>query len=708
MKYEGQFTPTEIDQGVAAAVHFLQQKGAGEKDVLIFRLTLEEVLLIYREHLGEGARFRLSVRQHFSELRMKLAIRGERLDVWDAGSEILMGQIRSAGQVPRWEFSGGCNYITLSVPLYNTPLQNMRFAWKYLVPHRKRFFFALGCQWVNIALNIVLPVLSARLIVAFTDSALEQVLLTAAMIFGVQILNNLSLFLCNTQYNHVYTRVLSDLEGDLAKSALQIRNSCLEQKGGGLFIQRLTVDTANLATGFNTMADNISTMFRYIGILIALLLVSPPVFLVAFLLLAAQIVIEMIRTRRMTGDDRIYRQANERFSGFISEMVHGAPDIKVLNSEAAFREELRNRIGHANDSYMRMLVRSWKYKLARWEIGDVGRTIYICTLGFLIARQGMAPAIAIVLYNYYTELGGAAVMLVGQTLEFAKSFNLSVERICAILNSPEFPKEEFGTVHLEKMRGEISFDHVSFRYESADFRRPSGMVIRDMSFTIPAGSVVALVGKSGCGKSTVFRLIAKLLEATAGTVRLDGMDIRTLDRESIRENLTVVSQNPYLFHMTIRENLRLVKQDLTEEEMKEVCRLACIAEEIEQMPEGYDSLIGEGGVNLSGGQRQRLAIARSLLRDCRMLLFDEATSALDNITQARVQKALENIRGTRTIVMIAHRLSTVINADRIYFMEDGRILDQGTHQELIGRCEAYRALYEAESNLDRLFSKRDD
>lgn len=708
MKIHGYLTAVEIDRSVTSAVHFLEQKGAGEKDILAFRLTLEEVLLVYQEHLGEGVQFDLSLWQHFNKVLLKLVIRGSRLDVWEADSVILTGGLRFAGLVHHWEYAGGCNRVTLTVPLYNTPLQNMQFAWKYTIPHRKHFFFALACQWINIALNIVLPILSARLIVAYTESALRQVILTAVMLLGIQFLNNVSLFICNTQYNHVYTRVLSDLEGDLAKSALQIRNSCMEQKGAGLFIQRLTVDTTTLATGFNTIADQISTMFKYIGVLIALLLVSPPVFLVAFLLLAAQIAAEMIRTRRMMGDDRIYRKANERFSGFISEMVHGASDIKVLNSEEAFRTEIQKRINHANDSYMHMLFRSWKYKLVRWGIGDFGKTIYVCLLGLLIAYQGMTPAIAIVLYNYYSELGGAAVMLVGQTLEFIKSFNLSVERICALLNSPEFPKETFGTVSLGKMRGEISFDHVSFRYESADFRRPSRLVIRDMSFTIPAGSVVALVGKSGCGKSTVFRLIAKLLEASAGTVRLDGRDILTLDRKSIRDNLTVVSQHPYLFHMSIRENLRLVKPDMTEEEMKKACALACMDEEIERMPEGYDTLIGEGGVNLSGGQCQRLAIARSLLKDCRVLLFDEATSALDNITQARVQSALENIRGNRTIVMIAHRLSTVINADCIYFMEDGRILDQGTHQELISRCENYRALYEAEANLDRAFSNQNE
>ena len=215
-------------------------------------------------------------------------------------------------------------------------------------------------------------------------------------------------------------------------------------------------------------------------------------------------------------------------------------------------------------------------------------------------------------------------------------------------------------------------------------------------FVMPAGTTAALVGKSGCGKSTVFRLLCRLADVTKGSVCIDGTDINTLDRESIRGNITVVSQNPYLFHLSIRDNLRLVKPDLTDEEMQEVCGIAQIADDIKRMPQGYDSLIGEGGVNLSGGQRQRLAIARSLLRDTPIMLLDEATSALDNVTQMEIMKGLDEVRKGRTLVMIAHRLSTVINADLILFIEDGKILDQGTHQELLERCASYRELYETD------------
>jgi ABC-type multidrug transport system fused ATPase/permease subunit len=156
--------------------------------------------------------------------------------------------------------------------------------------------------------------------------------------------------------------------------------------------------------------------------------------------------------------------------------------------------------------------------------------------------------------------------------------------------------------------------------------------------------------------------------------------------------MTVVTQNPYIFRMSVRDNLKLVKPDLTDGEMQEVCRLACIDEDIANMPEGYDTLIGEGGVNLSGGQRQRLAIARSMLRDSRIILFDEATSALDNTTQARIQQAIDNMRRDRTVIIIAHRLSTIMNADRILYMQDGRILAEGTHEGLMSSCGEYRTL----------------
>lgn len=697
MKIRGTVRNEEIAGAVSRAEQYLQRKGVEEKMRLSVRVALEEILLICRSAADEAAEFELDIRKGFGEILCSLSVSGPEVGPDLADGEILR-RLFSASLLPepRREYRNGRNRFVLTVPLYDTTFHNLKFAWSYVRQYRKTFFFAIGCQWLNVILSIVAPILSARIIIAYSDSQIRQIILTAIAIFFVNAVSNLSLYFCNTRYNMVYTRLLSDMENDLASSTLRITGSCMDSKGTGLFIQRLTADTSTLATGFNTIADLLSQMFRYIGILIAMLIVSPPVFFVVLLLLAGQIAIELIRTRRLMEDDRIHRNAAERFSGFVSEMVHGVSDIKVLNSENAFQEEVVKRIEDANNSYMHMLMKSWKYKLSRWGVGEAGRLVFTCLLAVLILKYGMAPALALVLFNYYSELGAPAVLILGQFLEFLKNFDLSTERVCAIMNNPEFPKERFGQTHLESVRGEIRFEHVNARYESHDPRFPNRDILKDMSFVIPAGTTAAFVGRSGCGKSTVLRLISRLIRNTGGTIFLDGTDISTLDRESIRGNMTVVSQAPYLFHLSVRDNLRLVKPDLTEEEMVEACRAARIADDIERMPQKYDTVIGEGGVDLSGGQRQRLAIARCLLRDSSIILLDEATSSLDNVTQAEILKALEEHRKDRTVIMIAHRLSTVVHADMILFVEDGKILDFGTHQELLERCGSYRQLYEQE------------
>ncbi len=182
----------------------------------------------------------------------------------------------------------------------------------------------------------------------------------------------------------------------------------------------------------------------------------------------------------------------------------------------------------------------------------------------------------------------------------------------------------------------------------------------------------------------------------SGVISIDGIDIKELDEESIRGNITIISQNPYIFNLSIKDNLKLVKNDITEEEITEACHLACLDDFIESLPNGYDTVVGEGGVNLSGGQRQRLAIARALVQKTKIILFDEATSALDNETQTKIQKAIDNLKDKYTIVIIAHRLSTIVNCDKIMILQNGRIIDSGTHKELLRTNKGYIKLCETE------------
>lgn len=692
----GTFCPEQMETSLCAVDTAAEKAGLDKKIQIKLRLLIEELLLMYRDILGEESEYSVSMKEKRGDLFIDINAEGEELDPMKDPSPILLRILQDSFAPPLWSYSNGRNTVRVIVPVHNTLLKNIKLSWKYMQGQRKTFVLAVVSQLVSVGLKIAVPILSAEVIVKLEAGIFTKILLIAAALLVVMAVTDLAVFVANRSYNVVYNKTLTNLEKDLVDGALRITNGCIDEKGTGLFIQRLTTDTASLATGFNTLADLFSQMFNYVGILVAILIVSPPVFLIVFVLICIQSLLELKRAKQMKKDDRVYREANETFTGFVSEMVKGARDVKLLNSESRFRDELAKRINDANDKRMFMQDRAWKYRLTRLELGEVGYFIYIVILALMIAQNKMEPVMAIVLFTYYTQLGSPAVLLLGQLMEFIKDFNLSAERVYALLQSPEFPKEQFGSRHLDNVKGEIRFDKVSFSYKNFNPQFAPRLVLKDMDLMIPAGSTTALVGRSGSGKTTVLNLISMLYKASSGIVSLDGVNIRELDRETIRSSIAVVSQSPYIFNLSIRDNLRIVKPDLTEEEMRRVCKMACIDEDIMDMAEGYDSVIGEGGTNLSGGQKQRLAIARSLLKDFRILLLDEATSALDNVTQAKIKEALHNVREGHTVIMVAHRLSTIIDADQIIYLEDGKILDEGTHSELMQRCIPYRELYENE------------
>ena len=213
---------------------------------------------------------------------------------------------------------------------------------------------------------------------------------------------------------------------------------------------------------------------------------------------------------------------------------------------------------------------------------------------------------------------------------------------------------------------------------------------------VDANDMVAIVGKSGQGKTTIFNLLCKLYDIESGQIKIDNHDIKELDEYSIRNNITIISQNPYIFNMSISDNLKLVREDVTEEEIKKACKMACLDDFIEKLPDKYDTIVGENGITLSGGERQRLAIARAFVLDTKIILFDEVTSALDNETQAKIQEAINNLRGKYTIIIIAHRLTTINNVNKTLLLDNGKIVASGKHSELLKQSNIYKKLYETE------------
>jgi len=315
--------------------------------------------------------------------------------------------------------------------------------------------------------------------------------------------------------------------------------------------------------------------------------------------------------------------------------------------------------------------------------------------GIMAIRSGLEVGTIVAFVSYLARLYGPAAALVGVQVQIVSAFAV-FERIFDYLDMKVEAPQRALALDLENCEGDVEFDHVRFRY------REDRWALDDISLRVRSGEVAAIVGPSGAGKTTMLALLPRFYDPQEGVIRIDGHDIRDLTLDSLRRNIGIVTQETFLFHASIADNLRYGKPDATEADLVAACKAANIYDTIEALPERFDTVVGERGHKLSGGERQRLAIARVLLKDPRILILDEATSSLDSTAEALIQAALEPLMEHRTSLVIAHRLSTVLRADKIFVVDDGRIVESGTHGELLRRDGLYAELYRAQFSQEQI------
>jgi ATP-binding cassette subfamily B protein/subfamily B ATP-binding cassette protein MsbA len=323
--------------------------------------------------------------------------------------------------------------------------------------------------------------------------------------------------------------------------------------------------------------------------------------------------------------------------------------------------------------------------------------LVVIYFGGMLVNDGALNVADLVAFFLYLEMLYQPIRVLSDAWERIQESLASGERVDELLQESPEVEERQDAIRLEaRAKGEIVFENVSFCYSQGD------MVLENINIEIGAGQMVALVGPTGVGKSTLVSLIPRFYDPVAGTVRLDGMDTRSLALESLRQQISIVLQDVFLFHGSVRENIQFGNPEACETDIVRAAQVANAHQFIRDLPDGYDTLIGERGVKLSGGQKQRLSIARAVLKDAPILILDEATSSVDTETEILIQEALERLMEGKTTIIIAHRLSTVRNADKIIVLENTHIAESGTHQELVSRGGLYNRLYNAQRKLQHL------
>ena len=572
--------------------------------------------------------------------------------------------------------------------------RNIKKSWRFVRKEKKRLFLCLFFSLVLCGMSVLVPFFSAKMLLSITDGLFGILLGISLLVMILEICRHLFHYLYNIIFGKYLLNITLSLQTEIAKETLKLEVSELDKKSSGVFIDRLNVDTRDIANIFTRLGDAIIDVVTNVGVLVAIFIVNKIMFLYFLITLTILFILQNMKMRKAFAIDKERRKISEKNTGLISELVRGIRDIKTLNATENFLDSTNEKLEYALNKNYDMQKVNFNYSLLIGFISSIINFLFIY-LGIVLINNGsLTIASFLVIYLYKDRVQGL-LRYITFVIELMKQFNISCDRVFDIIDNDKFKKESFGDIKKKKLSGELEFKNVYFSYTGEKD------VLKDVSFKVNHHETVSFVGRSGSGKSTILSLLSGLykINDNRGSILIDGTDINLYDRDSIRDNIAVVTQNPYIFNMSIKDNLKIVDPNMTDKRMKEVCEIACLSEYIESLDDKYDTLVGEGGLTLSGGQRQRLAIARALLKKTDIILLDEATSALDNETQEEIKKAINNMKGTYTIIIVAHRLSTVMDSDKIVLIDKGKVVGEGTHKELMKSSDLYKSLYNKEDNV---------
>ena len=560
----------------------------------------------------------------------------------------------------------------------------------YYGPYKGWFFLDMAMATLSSVLSIISPLLVRKILALIgVEGALSTIVILLSAVLAFYALGSLFSYIRIKWGHYLGVWIENDMRRDLFNHLQKLSFSYFDRHKTGDIMSRISNDLFNIAeVAHHGPEDVVISLLTIIGAYLLMFIINAPMATVSIIPLPVMAIYGIVFNRKLKKRNRAIRKSISEINVTAENSIQGIREVKAFSQEG-FQEK---KFSSSNEKLKNSREQMYS-SMAQYHAGMefMRQLYYFITIagGIILIMKGTMDTADLTTFILYVSV---VLPPIDRLINFTEQFTqgiASFERFIEIMDTSPDITDVANAKPLEVKNGDIKYSDVSFSYTEGE----KEIVIDGLELHIPGGKRVALVGESGAGKSTTVSLLARFYERSGGMITIDGQDINTVTQDSLHKSIGFVQQNIFLFDSSIRENLRYGKSDATDEELWHALEWANLADFVRSLPEGLDTQVGEHGTRLSGGQKQRLSIARVFLKNPPILVFDEATSSLDTESETLIQSAFNRLSKGRTSIIIAHRLSTVIDCDIIFVLDKGRVVEKGTHDELIAQKGLYYKLY---------------
>ena len=560
----------------------------------------------------------------------------------------------------------------------------------YYGPYKGWFFLDMAMATLSSVLSIISPLLVRKVLALIgVEGALSTIVILLSAVLAFYALGSLFSYIRIKWGHYLGVWIENDMRRDLFNHLQKLSFSYFDRHKTGDIMSRISNDLFNIAeVAHHGPEDVVISLLTIIGAYLLMFIINAPMATVSIIPLPVMAIYGIVFNRKLKKRNRAIRKSISEINVTAENSIQGIREVKAFSQEG-FQEK---KFSSSNEKLKNSREKMYS-SMAQYHAGMefMRQLYYFITIagGIILIMKGTMDTADLTTFILYVSV---VLPPIDRLINFTEQFTqgiASFERFIEIMDTSPDITDAANAKPLEVKNGDITYSDVSFSYTEGE----KEIVIDGLDLHIPGGKRVALVGESGAGKSTTVSLLARFYERSGGMITIDGQDINTVTQDSLHKSIGFVQQNIFLFDSSIRENLRYGKSDATDEELWHALEWANLADFVRSLPEGLDTQVGEHGTRLSGGQKQRLSIARVFLKNPPILVFDEATSSLDTESETLIQSAFNRLSKGRTSIIIAHRLSTVIDCDIIFVLDKGRVVEKGTHDELIAQKGLYYKLY---------------